>query len=794
MEYTLNDIAVICGGTLCGRDVSVRSVTADSRRSVGREDAPLFVAIRGCNHNGHDYISDMYRRGVRGFMVEEEVDTADYPEAGFVTVDKSLYALQTLAAHYRSSFGGVVVGITGSGGKTTVKEWIAQVAPPGITIFRSPRSYNSQLGVPLSILMMRGSEDYALIEAGISRPGEMERLAAVIQPDMGIFTGLGPEHGENFQSDKQKMKEKALLFATCSKVVYYGDDPIIEETLRAKAPAARLTAAAAFEYMLPVEETEAPVRRGKALVAAFYSETSEGLDAVVPRLGSLRPVSVRLGMREGIGESLLVTDLNNTDVDSLPMAIDYLCGVAGGRETMVIMTDVAFSRMPDWELYGKVGAMVCTAHISRFVGVGERISACRDSFGEGSRFFSSAEDFLRRITQDDTAGKAILLRGNPETGSMRILHALDRRSHTTVLEVDLDAMRHNLDHYRSLTGEGVKLMAMVKASGYGNGNFEVADMLCRQGIDYLAVAFADEGVRLREKGIAVPIVVLNADADSFPLMVANRLEPEIYNLRSLGQFIAAVREAGESAWPVHIKIDTGMHRLGFRLEDMPQLTEVLMCEAPAVVVRSVFSHLAAADMPEEDEFTCGQIDYFRRAVEKLSEGIGYLPLRHILNTAGMERFPQARFDMCRLGIGLYGVGSAGNSPLYPVSRLVTRIVQVKEIEASETVGYGRSGRLHRLSRVATIPVGYADGLDRRLGNGRWSVIAGGKAAPIVGRICMDSCMVDVTGLAVCEGDEVTVFGGAPGNTVSDMAAVLDTIPYEIMTSVSERVKRIYLKE
>lgn len=793
MEYFVSEIAAICGGVFCGEDVSVRSVTTDSRRSVGRDGTTLFVAIRGRNHDGHDYIGDLYRRGVRGFMIERDVDVSAWPDAGFVRVDKSLAGLQALAAHYRQSFRGTVVGITGSSGKTTVKEWIAQAAPEGVTVFRSPRSYNSQLGVPLSILMMNGSEDIALIEAGISRPGEMERLAAIIRPDVGIFTRLGPEHGENFQSDRQKMREKAQLFGTCRSIVCCCGEPLVEETLRAKAPGAEIRDAAPYERRLPEGGDEAS-RCNRALVAAFYDAVGIPPEEVLPALATLQPVAVRLGIREGIGGSVVVTDMNNTDVNSLPMALDYLTGVAGTRETVLIMSDIPFSSMPDWELYGKVGAMVRHAGIGRFVGVGERIGSCRDAFGAGSEFYPSAEDFIRHVTQDGIAGRAILLRGNSDTGIIRILHQLDRRSHTTVLEVDLDAMRHNLDHYRALAGEGVKMMAMVKASCYGNGNFEVADMLDKQGVNYLAVAFADEGVTLREKGIAMPIVVLNADSDSFALMVANRLEPEIYSFRSLERFIAAVRDAGETSWPVHIKIDTGMHRLGFRMEEMPQLAAMLRREAGAVVARSVFSHLAAADMPEEDDFTRSQIDYFRRTVRALVGGLGYCPLMHILNTAGMERFPEARFDMCRLGIGLYGVSCTEAGALRPVSRLLTRVVQVKELEPSETVGYGRSGKLRRPSRLATIPIGYADGLDRRLGCGKWSVSVNGRPAPIVGRICMDSCMVDVTGLDVAEGDEVTVFGSMPGNTVSDMAALLGTIPYEIMTSVSERVKRIYLKE
>lgn len=795
MNYSMQKIAAVCGGVLSGEDVTVRSVISDSRRSTGHGDAPLFVAIRGRNHDGHDFIGDLYGRGVRAFLVERDVAIAEYPGAGFVRVDKALHGLQSLAADYRASFRGVMVGITGSSGKTTVKEWIAQSVPDGVTVFRSPRSYNSQLGVPLSILMMTGDEDVALIEAGISRPGEMERLAEIIRPDIGLFTSLGPEHGENFQSDRQKMREKAQLFATCKQVIYYGNDPVVAEALRAKAPDAELVNAAELAKLLPVSmPDDAVTRRNASLVLALYRSIRFDPQVILPGLSAVQPVAMRFDIREGIARSLIVTDTSNTDINSLPMALDYLNEVAGERATMLVMSDIPFSPMPDWELYGKVAAMVRTAGIDRFVGVGDRIMSCRDTFGAGSEFFATTDEMIRRFTQDDIAGRAILLRGNAESNFIRLLHQFDRKSHTTVLEVDLDAMIHNLNYFRSRLDKKTKIMAMVKASGYGNGSYEIADMLRTQGVDYLAVAFADEGVKLREQHIAMPIVVLNADSDSFALMVANRLEPEIYNFRSLHEFVSAVRSAGETSWPIHIKIDTGMHRLGFREEEIPALIETLHRESGAVVVRSLFSHLAAADMPDEDDFTRGQIAYFRRTADLLSVGLGYTPLMHLLNSAGIERFPEARFDMCRLGIGLYGVSSVNSGLLRPVSRLVTRIVQVKELDASQTVGYGRSGKLCRDSRLATIPIGYADGLDRRLGNGRWTMLVNGMAAPTVGRICMDSCMIDVTGLPVAEGDEVTIFGAAQGNGVGEMATVLETISYEIMTSISERVKRIYLKE
>lgn len=792
----MSEIAAVCGGEFSGCDTEVRSVTADSRRGLGMDDAPLFVAMRGRNHDGHDFIRDMYSRGVRGFLVEDDVSAGEFPGAGFVRVERSLAGLQALAEHYRKSFRGIMVGITGSTGKTEVKEWIARLVPAEKRVFRSPRSYNSQLGVPLSILMMTGDEDIALIEAGISRPGEMERLASIIRPQIGIFTSLGPEHGENFRSDEHKIREKSSLFAGCSVIVWHDDgDATVRTVLRECAPQAELFDASRYDSSIHGVPAEGGSIRSAALAAGFCEAAGIGAAAVIPMLAGTRPAAMRLDICEGIGSSLVVTDMNNTDINSLPMAIASMKEVSCGRPTTLIMTDVPFSRIPDEELYGKVAAAVRAAGIDRFVGIGGRISACRRLFDDGSEFYAGAEEFLWRFRQDDVESRAILLRGTGDAASVRIQHHLARKSHTTVLEVDLDAMAANLDYYRSKAGPGVRMMAMVKASGYGHGSYEVAETLRLHGVSYLAVAFADEGVRLREHGIMMPIVVLNADSDSFAIMVANRLEPEIYNMRSLRQFVAAVRTAGETSWPIHVKIDTGMHRLGFRIEDIPELLDELGREAGAVTVRSAFSHLAAADMPSEDEFTRGQIDYFRRTTDLLVAGLGYRPFLHIANTAGIERFPEATaFGMCRLGIGLYGVGADGVAgPLRCVSRLTTRIVQIKTLEAGETVGYGRSQRLERTTRLATVPVGYADGLDRRLGNGRWSMNIGGAAAPIVGRVCMDSCMIDVTGIDVAEGDEVTVFGAAAGNTVVDMAAILGTIPYEVMTSVSERVKRIYVK-
>ncbi len=802
MKYSLSKIAEVCGGRFSGGDVVVDSVITDSRRSFGRDETPVFAAIRGGNHDGHGFIDDLYRRGVRAFIVEREVDTTAYPDAGFVLAGSSLRALQALASDYRSSFRGTMVAITGSSGKTTVKEWIAQSAPAGMKIFRSPRSYNSQLGVPLSILMMSGDEDFALIEAGISRAGEMERLAAVIRPDIGIFTTLGDEHGENFGSQEQKAAEKLKLFATCGKIVYDSRCRIVGELLWGSYPAAELFDSAAYIGLVP-QSGDDIARDNAATVTAFYAAVGIPAADTVSRLGGLQPIAMRLDIREGLGGSLIVADRTNIDINSLAIALDHMKNIAGGRRRMLILSDILYSSSTDFDLYGKVAEMADAAGIDHIVGIGERIKAYGSMFNCRKEFYITAGEFLKKLSQNDIAGMAILVKGNQSADFQKIVHHLERKSHTTVLEIDLDAMASNLAYYRSLAGQDVRIMAMVKASGYGNGNYEVANMLYNNGVDYLAVAFADEGVRLREQGITMPVVVLNADADSFGLMIANRLEPEIYSFTSLAAFASAVKESAESGYPIHIKLDTGMHRLGFTECDIERLTDALDREYPAVVVRSIFSHLAAADMPSEDSFTREQIALFDRMSAAVMRELPYRPLRHIANSAGIERFPEARFDMCRLGIGLYGEGSCIGSGgglrdavggLRTISRLTTRIVQIKELVAGDTVGYGRRGRIDTPTRLATIPVGYADGLDRRLGEGRWKVITGGKAVPIVGSVCMDSCMIDITGTDAAEGGEVVVFGPDAGNTIADMARLLDTIPYEIMTSISERVKRIYIRE
>lgn len=789
MEYKLSQIAAICGGKFQGSDVCVRSVVTDSRSlSCEMGESPMFVALRGANHDSHDFIGQMYDRGARAFLVEHPVEPL--PGCGYAIVENAIGALQSLAAYHRAQFRGTVVGITGSNGKTVIKEWIAEELPAGMKFYRSPKSYNSQLGVPLSVLMLEGDEQLAIFEAGISEPGEMERLERIIRPDVAVFTSIGDAHQEHFLNLEQKCDEKLILARSASKIIYHSYYEPLGRMIAARYPERKPVDAATFPEVPEAVIGNAASRRNAQIVEAFCAV----MRFPAPAFSAAPHVAMRLEVKDGINDSILINDAYNLDLNSLALALDYLHTVALGRRRTLVLSDIAQSGLSDDELYSRVAGMVERAGVDCLVGIGPKLKRYAALFPCEKSFYASTDQCIERLGRDAVAGRAVLLKGAREYRFEKLAHALARRSHTTVLEVDLDAMIGNLNHFRSKLAFGTKLVAMVKAGSYGAGDFEVAQMLQHQGVDYLAVAFADEGVLLRERGITMPVVVLNADADSFEPMIANRLEPEIYSFHSLKAFAAAAAHAGERHYPIHIKLDTGMHRLGFVEEEIARLGEVL-ATLPEVKAATIFSHLNCADMPEEDAYTREQIARFDRMSRALADRLGYPVIRHTANSAAIDRFPEAQFDMCRLGLGLYGFGWEHTPALKPVSTLKTRIVQIKHLPAGETVGYGRAGKLVRPSVTATIPVGYADGLDRHLGCGRWSVLVAGSPAPIVGRVCMDSCMIDITEIpGVAEGDEAVIFSPTPGNDLESMARVLETIPYEIMTSVSARVKRIYLKE
>lgn len=789
MNYKLSEIAAICGGTLSGCDSQVQSVVTDSRSlTCELGTGPMFVAMSGANHDSHAFIREMQGRGVRAFLVEHPVPES--PECGYVVVENAIGALQRLAAHHRAQFKGTVVGITGSNGKTVIKEWIAEELPAGMKHYRSPKSYNSQLGVPLSVLMIEGDEQLAIFEAGVSKPGEMERLERIIRPDVVIFTSIGDAHQENFLSIEQKCDEKMILARSARRIIYHSFYEPLGRMIATRFAERKPVDAATFGEVPQSVIGNAASRRNAQIVEAFCAV----MHYPAPSFTGAPNVAMRLEVKDGINDSVLINDAYNLDLNSLALALDYLHNVALGRRRTLILSDISQSGLSDDELYGRVAGMVARAGVDCVVGIGSRIRRYASLFEGEKEFYASTDECIARINRAAIAGRAVLLKGARDFRFEKLAHALARKSHTTVLEVDLDAMTQNLNYFRSKLSTGTRLVAMVKAGSYGAGDFEVAQLLQHQGVDYLAVAFTDEGVLLRERGITMPIVVLNADSDSFDQMIANRLEPEIYSLRSLGDFAAAVEHAGETRYPIHVKLDTGMHRLGFMESEIEHLCRVLPQYAQ-IKVASVFSHLNCADMPEEDAYTRAQIERFDRMSARVAACVPYPVIRHTANSAAIDRFPQAQFDMCRLGLGLYGFGFEHNDALRPVSTLRTRIVQIKQLAAGDTVGYGRAGKLLRPTTTATIPVGYADGLDRHLGCGRWSVLVAGKPAPIVGRVCMDSCMIDITDIAgVAEGDEVAIFSPVAGNDLETMARVLDTIPYEIMTSVSSRVKRIYLKE
>ncbi len=808
MDYTLQQVARICGGELTGPDHPVRAVMTDSRNLPAASGA-VFAALRGANHDGHAYIRELYDTGVRAFIVERE-PSGDFPGAGFVTVPDSLAALQQWAAHHRQNYKGTVVAVTGSNGKTIVKEWISQLAPGDARMFRSPRSYNSQLGVALSLLMIAGDERFAVIEAGISQPGEMARLEAMIRPDIGVITNIGGAHQENFSSIDEKLDEKLSLFRGARAIVYHSTMPLVARKIKALfpdkelfsiGPAAgdRVRTASPSEIVFNGNQYNYTLKYAGQAAAenllsclGLYAAMGYDLTEIAAKVPALSSVAMRLEVKEGVHGSVLIDDSYNSDINSLSIALESLGSVAGNRKKVLIISDILQSGYAPGAICARIASLAGEKGVGMVVGIGETLAAHSAAFGPGSHFYLTAEEFLHAFDRKLLADSAVLIKGSRVFRFEKISHALENKVHTTILEVDLDAMIHNLNFHRARLAPGVKTMAMVKASSYGTGSAEIAAMLQHQKVDCLAVAFADEGVALRGAGITLPIVVLNADSWSFASMIENRLEPEIYNFASLEMFMAEVRHYGEALYPVHLKIDTGMHRLGF----MPGQIETLVARLSGqkqVRVASVFSHLAASDMPEHDGFVEQQIETFRQASGKIVDAFGGQNiLRHIANSAAIERFPQAQFDMVRLGIGLYGSSPVGAQGLMPVATLKSRIVQVKELAAGETVGYCRNGKITRPSRTATVPVGYADGLDRRLGNGAWQVMVNGTLSPTIGNICMDTCMIDVTGIDAREGDTVVFFGAEP--SIELMAGTLGTIPYEILTSVSARVKRIYLKE
>jgi len=815
-RWTLKQIGVLLKGKILGMENIPVSTLAIDSRTVSSTRETLFVALRGDQHDGHDYIRDLYERGIRAFLVSKQPDYENYPEAGFCVVKDTLKGLHELATEWRNRYKGEVVAITGSNGKTIVKEWIYQCMSASLRVHRSPKSYNSQVGVPLSVWMIQEDHDLAVIEAGISRPGEMEKLQSIIRPQLGIFTNLGGSHQENFPDLETKLSEKLKLFEGCSKIICRADAmvgsiplrtymeklgiPLVYWSLSGNAKYSyrilkRDSSKTEIQLLLPGKETVFHLPFGddasieNALHVLTYTlESGHSLENAKKCIECLEPVSMRLEMLQGIQGSMLINDSYNSDTGGLKAALDLVGQQDKRKGRVVILSDLLQSGREDQSLYAEIADLLTQKEIDQFIGIGPALMQHRAHFGRNSLFFRDTDEFLKRMDRTLFVDRNILIKGSRLFGFERITAELQLKTHQTHLEIDLNAMVQNLNYYRSLLNDHVKTMVMVKALSYGSGNVEIANLLQFHKVDYLAVAFIDEGIQLRRAGIHLPIMVLNPDPSSFGPMLDYQLEPEVYSLAVIQALYELAHYREIKNYPIHVKLDTGMHRLGFQESDIDQLLPYLV--HPEFRVASVFSHLAGSGEEEHDDFSLEQIEKLRQHASVIREAIGSSFDLHILNSAGIERFPHAQLDMVRLGIGLHGIGSA--EQLKPVSAFKTTISQIRTLGEGESVGYSRKGIVKHISEIATIPVGYADGLDRRFGKGQGSVWINGNAAPSVGEICMDMTMIDVTGLAASEGDTVEIFG--KHQKVSTLASCIGTIPYEILTAIPERVKRVYLQE
>ena len=823
--YSLQQIAEVVGGQMVGGSAQcqVCDLLIDSRQLIVAEQA-LFFAIVSARNDGHKYIGDLYERGVRAFVVNRLPD-GDCHEATFVVVSDTLKALQTLASYHRQQFDIPVIGITGSNGKTIVKEWLFQMFGSDFNIVRSPKSYNSQVGVPLSVWQMNENNTLGIFEAGISEPDEMMALQEVIRPTIGLFTNIAQAHDENFINRAQKAGEKLNLFTKAQELVYCMDYSEIQQVIIRSSLSEKVKL---FTWSRKFEEADLFVKsvtKGEKSTTVKCVYRGEKLSFVIPfaddasaenaihciavgllmqfkpsqiaeRLKKLTTVAMRLEIKAGVNNCTLINDYYNSDVNSLSIALDVMNQQHQHKRHVVVLSDILQSGRSEMDLYTEIGQLLKNKGVDMLVGIGEAISRQANKFDMETYFYKNVPDFLAQFPFSKFNNQAILLKGARAFEFEQIGMELQEKAHETVLEINFNHLVSNLNHYRSKIKPETKLMVMVKAFGYGSGNLEVSNVLQFHNVDYLTVAFADEGVELRRAGINLPIMVMSPEVNSYDNIIKYHLEPEVFSFRNL-EFIE--KAVGNLALPeahplnVHIKLDTGMHRLGFSNADLPELIRRIKAN-PMLNVKSVFSHLAAADNPAEDAFTLSQIHLFEEGSKLIVEAFPYKVLRHILNTAGITRFPQYQFDMVRLGIGLYGVSTcdADKGALETVVVWKTTINQIKRIPAGDSIGYNRHGKADREMRIGIIPVGYADGLSRLLGNGKGVFYVHGHPVPIVGDICMDMCMLDLTDVEASEGDVVVIFDAE--HDINAISEASQTIPYEILTRVSQRVKRIYYQE
>lgn len=795
MEYAISHIAKIIGARPVIVNETVIDILLLDSRKVFAPVRSLFFALKSPRRNGHHFISPLYHIGVRNFVVDEAVDISLYPDANFLRVDNCVHALQQLATAHRNLFSIPVIGITGSNGKTIVKEWLYQLLQDDFNIVRSPKSYNSQIGVPLSLWQMNDKHTLAIFEAGISQPGEMEKLEKMIRPTIGLLTNIGEAHSEGFADAAHKEKEKRILFQHCGL-----KKPATDITIQKQVSHTEIgyciehNPAQHFLFTIPFTD-DASIQNAISCLQILLQLNIKP-EAIASSMLKLHPVSMRLELKKGINNCIVVNDSYSADLSSLEIALGFLNQQSGDKRKTVILTDFLQSAMPDQELFTWVIELLERNQISRLIGIGERIEKSLSGYHSliAIELFATKEKFLEQFLSSRFKDEAILIKGARVFELEDLVQLLELKTHQTVLEINLNAIVHNLKAYQCILKPNTKVMAMVKAFAYGSGGAEIAGVLQFNNVDYLGVAYADEGVELRKAGIMLPIMVMNPEPSAFEKMVAHHLEPELYSFEILHQFELFLKQEGFSFYPIHLEIETGMNRLGFAISDLDKLATALL-STDAFKLQSVFTHLAASEEAAHDAFSMEQYQRFEKAVSLLKTRTGFTFISHIANSAAAIRHPQMQMDMVRLGIGLYGVDSAASEKLnlQTVATLKSTIAQLKKLEKGDTVSYNRKGVVENNATIATIRLGYADGFPRRLGNGAGQVWVNGKRAPVIGTVCMDMFMVDVSNIEnVKAGDTVIIFGKEL--PVVDIASAAQTIPYEIMTGISQRVKRVYYVE
>ncbi len=820
MNIKASEIAKITKGKLKGEaDNMVEGIIIDSRL-VNYDSNTAFVAIRGKNHDGHDYVPALYKKGIRTFIVNRSKGKlTGFVGASFIEVADTVQALQLIARNIRMKFKSPVIGVTGSAGKTVVKEWLADVLALNRPVIRSPKSYNSQVGVPLSLMKLDNRYGVAIIEAGISLPGEMEKLERMVEPDIGVITNIGDAHAENFTDMRQKAVEKLKLFTNSLMLVYRSDYKIIDEEakrmfrkgskvivdwsttdpgatmyviIRSKSAHTHLR----IEFRDNVYSFRIPFT-DKASVENAVTVTAVSLAMNIPRetiekgLASLVSVAMRMEIKNGINNCQIIEDFYNSDPGSFGIALELLKASGGARRKTLILSDFLQSGREEISMYGEVARQVSKSHVHKFIGIGPALSSNSALFSGEARFFATTDEFISGTDFSEFRDEVILLKGARKFEFEKIGRLLEHQAYQTILEVNLDAVAHNLNQFRSLLAPETRVMVMVKAFAYGAGAAEVASFLEYHGVSYLGVANTDEGVELREAGLSLPIIVMNPDPVSMGTMIRYNLEPVLFGLDSYEAFLSVASKHGLLRYPVHLEIDSGMHRLGFMPGEVDKLA-VLLAGEETVKVASVFSHFAASEDPAMDGYTDKQARIFTEAADKIAVAVGYPFIRHICNSAGISRFPRYHFDMVRPGIGIYGAGRYDNLDMKTVGRFKTNISQIKDIPAGEPVGYNCRDVSDADRTIAILPVGYADGLNRKLGNRNGEVFVAGTRVPIIGNVCMDACMVDITGTGAKTGDVVEIFG--ENISIDELASKCGTIPYEILTSIHYRVKRVFYRE